>query len=85
MTIVAERAPRGLKQALVDAGCGTYGGGELQTPMNLLVSSGHHVLLHGRNPAKLDNASQALSAVPGCGEVQSFAADLSRMADVEAC
>ena len=39
----AVEVPRLLIQAgaEVDAGCGTYGGGELQTPMNLLVSSGH--------------------------------------------
>ena len=50
----------------------------------MLASKGHTVLLHGRNPAKLDSAAEALSAIPGHGEVQRFAADLSRMADVEA-
>ena len=50
----------------------------------MLVSQGHTVLLHGRNPAKLADAEQSLSALPGGGRVESHAADLSRMADVEA-
>jgi NAD(P)-dependent dehydrogenase (short-subunit alcohol dehydrogenase family) len=49
-----------------------------------LVSLGHHVLLHGRNPKKLDAAERELSALPGGGEVESFAADLSDLAQVEA-
>jgi NAD(P)-dependent dehydrogenase (short-subunit alcohol dehydrogenase family) len=49
----------------------------------LLVSQGHQVLLHGRNPAKLEAAESALSALPGGGSVESYMADLSRMADVE--
>lgn len=50
----------------------------------MLASLGQHVLLHGRNPAKLEAAQQALSAVPGEGRVESYVADLSLMADVEA-
>ena len=49
-----------------------------------LVQAGHRVLLHGRNPAKLEDAERALSALPGGGRVESYVADLSRMADVEA-
>ncbi len=49
-----------------------------------LVQAGHSVLLHGRNPAKLADAERALSALPGDGRVESYVADLSRMADVEA-
>ena len=49
-----------------------------------LVQAGHSVLLHGRNPAKLEDAERALSALPGDGRVESYVADLSRMADVEA-
>ena len=49
-----------------------------------LVQAGHGVLLHGRSPAKLENAEKALSALPGGGQVESYQADLSRMADVEA-
>jgi NAD(P)-dependent dehydrogenase (short-subunit alcohol dehydrogenase family) len=50
----------------------------------MLVSLGHHVLLHGRNPSKLEEAEKTLSALPGGGHVESYVADLSRMADVEA-
>jgi NAD(P)-dependent dehydrogenase (short-subunit alcohol dehydrogenase family) len=49
-----------------------------------LVSLGHHVLLHGRNPAKLEETEKTLSALPDGGRVESYVADLSRMADVEA-
>ena len=48
-----------------------------------LYSQGHHVLLHGRNPAKLDAAERTLSELSGDGPVESYLADLSRMADVE--
>lgn len=47
-----------------------------------LVTLGHHVLLHGRNPAKLENARQALSALPGGGDVEGYLADLSQLANV---
>lgn len=50
----------------------------------MLVSAGHTVLLHGRNSAKLEDAAAALSALPGGGRVESYLADLSRMAEVEA-
>lgn len=49
----------------------------------MLVSKGHHVLLHGRNPAKLADTEKALSSLPGGGGVEAYTADLSRMADVE--
>lgn len=50
----------------------------------MLVSQGHHVLLHGRSPAKLEATQETLSALPGGGSTESYVADLSRMADVEA-
>ena len=50
----------------------------------MLVAQGHHVLLHGRNPEKLENVEQALSGLAGSGRVTSYLADLSRMADVDA-
>ncbi len=50
----------------------------------MLVSLGHHVLLHGRKPAKLKDVESALSELPGEGRVESYLADFSRMADVEA-
>ena len=49
-----------------------------------LVTMGHHILLHGRNPAKLEEVEKSLSALPGGGCVDSYLADLSRFADVEA-
>ena len=50
----------------------------------MLVSSGHNVLMHGRNPAKLEKVKKTLSAIPDGGRVESYVSDLSRMADVEA-
>ncbi len=49
----------------------------------LLVSLGHHVLLHGRNPSKIGRAESELEALPGGGCVESHVADLSVMAEVE--
>lgn len=49
----------------------------------MLVSLGHHVLLHGRNPEKLEKVKTTLSGIPDGGPVESCVADLSRMADVE--
>ncbi len=50
----------------------------------MLVSQGHHVLLHGRNASKLQDVEKQLSELSGAGSVESYIADLSRMADVEA-
>ncbi|MGI9409474.1 MAG: SDR family NAD(P)-dependent oxidoreductase, partial [Hyphomicrobiaceae bacterium] len=47
-----------------------------------LVSAGHHVLVHGRNPAKLDAAQKLLAALPGDGTTQAYLADVSKMAEV---
>lgn len=49
----------------------------------MLVSMGHHVLLHGRNPSKLEKTKEMLSSVSNAGKIESYVADLSRMADVE--
>lgn len=49
----------------------------------LLVSRGHHVLLHGRDPAKLDRVVRNLAG-SGAGQAEGFAADLSEFAQVEA-
>jgi NAD(P)-dependent dehydrogenase (short-subunit alcohol dehydrogenase family) len=43
-----------------------------------LSAKGHNILLHGRNPAKLDAAKRMLG-----GDVEGYVADLSKMADVE--
>lgn len=49
----------------------------------MLVSGGHNVLLHGRNPAKLESVATTLSAIPGEGRIEKYAADFSNMANVE--
>jgi len=49
----------------------------------MLVSHGHHVLIHGRSKAKLKSVEETLSALPGGGIVESYAADLSRMSEVD--
>lgn len=55
----------------------------------VLTSLGHRVLLHGRNPSKLEKAKQALSDLsggdlPSGGPIEGHLADLSSMAEVEA-
>ena len=50
----------------------------------MLISMGHNVLLHGRSPEKLETVKRMLTALSDGGQVQSYVADLSRMADVEA-
>ena len=50
----------------------------------MLVARGHHVLLHGRSPAKLEAAEKSLSDIAGGGPIESYVADLSRIGDVEA-
>jgi NAD(P)-dependent dehydrogenase (short-subunit alcohol dehydrogenase family) len=50
----------------------------------MLVSLGHNILLHGRNPAKLEREERTLSAIADGGRVESHGSDLSRMEDVEA-
>jgi NAD(P)-dependent dehydrogenase (short-subunit alcohol dehydrogenase family) len=50
----------------------------------MLAPLGHHVLLHGRNPVKLEQTKKTLSALPGAGRVESYVADLSHLSDVAA-
>jgi len=50
----------------------------------MLISQGHHVLLHGRNPAKLEAAEKSLRAISPDGRVETYIADLSHMEEVEA-
>lgn len=50
----------------------------------MLIAKGHCVLLHGRNPAKLEETEKALASLPGDGTVETYLADLSRMSEVEA-
>ncbi|MEM7144881.1 MAG: SDR family NAD(P)-dependent oxidoreductase [Verrucomicrobiota bacterium] len=48
-----------------------------------LVSLGHQVLLHGRNPDKLNAAARELSSKSGISEIETYVADLSHMTEVE--
>lgn len=48
-----------------------------------LVSLGHQVLLHGRNPEKLQTAAQEVTSSSGNPKVETYLADLSRMTEVE--
>ena len=50
----------------------------------MLLSQGHHVLLHGRTPSKLEKVEKKLSVLSGGGRVEGYIADLSRMDEVEA-
>ncbi|MEL7449478.1 MAG: SDR family NAD(P)-dependent oxidoreductase [Pseudomonadota bacterium] len=50
----------------------------------MLAPDGHHLLVHGRNPAKLASVEEELSALAGGGAVEGFVADLSRLSEVEA-
>ncbi len=47
-----------------------------------LINLGHHVLIHGRNPEKLNTVKGKL-AVSNSGSVESFQADLSNFSEVE--
>ena len=47
-----------------------------------LASEGHHVILHGRNPQKLDLALREVRAVSLKGRVSSYLADFSKLDDV---
>ena len=47
-----------------------------------LISQGHHVLLHGRNPTKLTKVKQQLTDQFATTEIETYVADLSRIADV---
>ncbi len=49
-----------------------------------LSARGHDVLLHGRSPEKMAAAEHALAELSGGGRVESYLADLSRMANVSA-
>ena len=49
----------------------------------MLLNDGHHVLLHGRNPGKLERVAESLSSVSADGRIESYVADLSVMKEVE--
>jgi NAD(P)-dependent dehydrogenase (short-subunit alcohol dehydrogenase family) len=53
----------------------------LQTAKQL-AAEGHHLLLHGRSSAKLEQAVSVVSAIDGAGKVESYVADLSDLSQV---
>ena len=50
----------------------------------VLAALGHTVLLHGRSTAKLADAEALITGLADMGGVETYLADLSRMAEVEA-
>ena len=50
----------------------------------MLISQGHHVLLHGRNPAKLEATENSCRAISADAQLETYVADLSHMDEVEA-
>ena len=50
----------------------------------MLASLGHHVLLHGRNLEKLENAEIVLLRIANKGRIKTYEADLSLLSDVVA-
>ena len=48
-----------------------------------LLALGHNVLLHGRNSQKLADVAQSLALIPSSGNIDSYVADLSVLAEVE--
>lgn len=50
----------------------------------IFVTQGHSVLLHGRNPAKLEKVAQELSSFSLDAVIEQYVADFSQIEDVEA-
>ena len=61
---------------------GSTDGIGLETAKTLLLQ-GHRILLHGRNPLKLNETEKALSTLSSDGRVESYLADLSNIVEVE--
>lgn len=50
----------------------------------LLAPQGHTLLIHGRNNSKLESVKKTLSNISGAGAIETYEADFSLMANVEA-
>ena len=48
-----------------------------------LTQQGHHLLIHGRNPAKVSKVVTALSRLSKSAVIESYIADLSALSDVD--
>ena len=49
----------------------------------MMAPNGHTLLLHGRNPEKLQAAANTVSSIEGSGEIKTYRADLSNLSEVE--
>ncbi|CAH0536027.1 SDR family NAD(P)-dependent oxidoreductase [Vibrio marisflavi] len=49
----------------------------------VLLDKGSHVLLHGRNPTKLEQTQKELADIYGESHIEAYLADLSRLSDVK--
>ena len=49
----------------------------------MLVTAGHHLLIHGRNPDKLKKVEQMLADMGTVAQIESYVADLSSFRDTE--
>ncbi|MEO0476463.1 MAG: SDR family NAD(P)-dependent oxidoreductase [Planctomycetota bacterium] len=49
----------------------------------MLAPLGHHLLLHGRSVTKLEQTQEQISALRGAGNVETYAADLSDIKQVD--
>ena len=47
-----------------------------------LAAKGHHIVLHGRNESKLAKVVSELNSTMGAGNVESYLADMSDLAEV---
>ena len=49
---------------------------------NKLAKSGHHIILHGRNPEKLAKVQAEIISLSGNQNVEGYVADFSNLEDV---
>ena len=49
----------------------------------MLISQGHHIFLHGRNPAKLEEVKKLIAPLSNDREIETYVCDLSVLANVE--
>ena len=49
----------------------------------MLLEQGNHLLLHGRNPQKLEDVAKTLSSEIASAEIETYVADLSSISDVK--
>ena len=49
----------------------------------MLLEQGHHLLLHGRNPQKLEDVAKTLSSESAGDEIETYVADLSNISNVK--